>query len=114
MENGLTRAMTIVALTCFLVVGAAAMSILARDSVPMAGAAVVSASAVVEGPVSNKQSKGDKLVTSVPAPVADQPVQTAALPSEQLRSEPLRSEPLRQAFAAPSPGEIQGLKVATP
>jgi hypothetical protein len=110
----LTRAMTIVALTCFLVVGAAAMSILARDSVPMAGAAVVSASAVVEGPVSNKQSKGDKLVTSVPAPVADQPVQTAALPSEPLPNESLRSEPLRQAFAAPSPGEIQGLKVATP
>lgn len=110
----MTRAMTIVALTCFLVVGAAAMSILAQDSVPMAGAAVVSASAVVEGPVSNKQSKGDKLVASVPAPVADEPVQTAALPSEPLANESLRSEPLRQAFAAPSPGEIQGLKVATP
>jgi hypothetical protein len=110
----LTRAMTIIALTCFLVIGAAAMSILAQDSVPMAGAAVVSASAVVDGPVSNKQSKGDKLVAPVSAPVADEPVQTAAVPSEPLQNESLRTEPLRQAFAAPSPAEIQGLKVATP
>jgi hypothetical protein len=106
--------MTIIALTCFLVIGAAAMSILAQDSVPMAGAAVVSASAVVDGPVSNKQSKGDKLVAPVSAPVADEPVQTAAVPSEPLQNESLRTEPLRQAFAAPSPAEIQGLKVATP
>jgi hypothetical protein len=113
--------MTIIALTCFLVIGAAAMSILARDSVPMAGASVVSASVVVEGPVSNKQSKGDKLVASAPvlAPVVVEPVQTGAVPSEPLHTEPLqgeplRSEPLRQAFAAPSPTEIQGLKVATP
>jgi hypothetical protein len=115
--------MTVIALTCFLVVAAAAMSILAKDSVPMAGAAAVSASVVVEGPVSNKQSKSDKLVAAVPAPAAE-PVQTAAVPSEPLRSEPVRnepvrnepvrSEPLRQAFAAPSPAEIQGLKVASP
>ncbi len=105
----MTRAITIIALTCFLVIGAATMSILARDSVPMAGAAVVSAAVVIEGPVSNRQSKGDKLVASVPVPAAVEPVQTGAVPSE-----PLRSEPLRQAFAAPSPAEIPGLKVATP
>ena len=35
METFLTRVMTIVALTCFLVVGAAATSILGRDSLPM-------------------------------------------------------------------------------
>jgi hypothetical protein len=114
MEYGLTRAMTIIALMCFLVIGAAAMSILAQDSVPMAGAAVVSASAVIEGPVSNKQGKSDKLVASVPAPTAVEPVQIAAVLSEPPSSEPPSSEPLRQAFAAPSPAEIQGLKVATP
>ena len=46
METFLTRAITIVALTCFLVVGAAATAILGRDSVPAAGFALASASAV--------------------------------------------------------------------
>jgi len=110
--------MTVIALTCFLVVAAAAMSILAQDSVPMAGAAKGSATLVVEGPVSNKQSKSDKLVAAAPVPAAE-PAQTAALPSEPVRSEPVstepvRSEPLRQAFAATSSAEIQGLKVASP
>ena len=36
MENYLTRAIVIVALTCVLVVGAAATAILGRDSVPAA------------------------------------------------------------------------------
>ena len=110
--------MTIIALTCFLVVAAAALSILAQDSVPIAGAAAGSATLVVKAPVSNKQSKSDKLVAAVPAPAAE-PVQTAALPGEPVRSEPVstepvRREPLRQAFAATSSAEIQGLKVASP
>ena len=50
--------MTIIALTCVLVVGAAAASILGRDSVPAAGPAMATASAIIQGPVvSNKEGK---------------------------------------------------------
>ena len=53
--------MTILALTCLLVVGAAAASILGRASVPGAGPATEQVSAD-EGPVvSNKAGKTDKL-----------------------------------------------------
>lgn len=96
--------MTIIALTCFLVVGAAAFSILGRDSVPMAGAAMATASAIVEGPASNKQSKGDKLIVAVAAPTPVEPAQTDAVSSVSLR----------QAFAATTPAEIEGLKIASP
>ena len=54
----MTRAMTIVALTCFLVVGAAATSILGRDSVPMARFELASASvSAVQGPVSTRDAR---------------------------------------------------------
>ena len=39
-ENGLTKAITIIALTCFLVLGAAATAILGRDSVPSVSAEI--------------------------------------------------------------------------
>ena len=55
----MTRAITIIALTCFLVLGAAATSILGRDSVPGAGAEM--ASARPPKPVSNKAAKEDRL-----------------------------------------------------
>ena len=62
METFLTRAMTIVALTCFLVVGAAATSILGRDSVPLARFELASAStSSIEAPVANRENKKDKL-----------------------------------------------------
>ena len=64
METFLTRAMTIVALTCFLVVGAAATSILGRDSVPAGAVRMASASAVQTAPVSNKEGKKDRLASS--------------------------------------------------
>ena len=60
METFLTRAMTIVALTCFLVVGAAATSILGRDSVPLARFELASVSRT-EAPVANRENKKDKL-----------------------------------------------------
>ena len=59
METLLTRAITIVALTCILVVGAAATSILGRDSVPAIGADY-SAPPAKNSVVSNKQAKADK------------------------------------------------------
>ena len=96
--------MTIIALTGLLVVGAAAAVILGRDSVPEAGAAMVTASPAVEVPVANRQSKGDRLAVAATAPAPVEPAQTGAVPSE----------PLRQAFAATPPSEIEGLKIANP
>ena len=86
----MTRAITIVALTCFLVVGAAATAILGRDSVPVGGIRVASAPAV-NNPVSNKQSKQDRLAVAALALAAIEPQQTTAT----------LSEPLRQAYARP-------------
>ena len=96
--------MTIIALTCFLVVGAAAASILGRDSVPAAGPEMVAASATVQGPVSNREGKGDRLAVAAVAPASLEPMQTGAIPSE----------PLRQAFAATPSAEIEGLKINDP
>jgi hypothetical protein len=108
----LTRAMTIIALTCFLVVGAAAASILGRDSVPAARFEV--ASPVVKSPVSNKEGKKDRLVSNKEgkkdrlavaalALAAFEPPQTAGL-----------SEPLRQAYASTTPADIEAPKIAAP
>jgi hypothetical protein len=93
METCLTKAMTILALTCFLVVGAAAASILGRDSVPSARAEV--ASRIVISPVANRESKQDKLV-----------VAGLALASADLSQTPTLSEPLRQAYAAAGSADI--------
>ena len=95
--------MTMIALTCFLVVGAAAASILGRDSVPAAGPEMVTASAI-QGPVSNREAKGDKLVVAAAVPAWFEPPQTGAIPSE----------PLRQAFAASPSADIEGLKITDP
>src|SRR3974390_3127414 len=96
--------MTIIALTCLLVVAAAAASILFRDSVPVAGAAMATAPASIEIPVSNKQAKSDKLLV----------VATDSAPIEPFQPDALPTEPLRQAFAATPSAEIEGLKIASP
>jgi hypothetical protein len=100
----LTRVITIIALTCFLVVGAAATSILSRDSVPAARQELASAPAI-SNPVSNKESKKDRLVVTATAALAafEPPPQTTAL-----------SAPLRQAFASAAPADIEMPKVAAP
>jgi hypothetical protein len=98
----LTRVVTIIALTCFLVVGVAATSILGRDSVPAAGAQM--ALLVNQSPVSNRESKKDRLAVVAPmALAAFEPPQTASW-----------SEPLRQAFAASSPADFDPPKAAVP
>jgi hypothetical protein len=98
----LTRAFTIIALTCFLVVGAAATSILGRDSVPAARSEV--ASPVVQGPVSNREGKKDRLaVVALALASFEPPQQTAAL-----------GEPLRQAFASSAPTDIAMPKMTAP
>jgi hypothetical protein len=96
METFLTRAITIVALTCILVVGAAATSILGRDSVPAISADYVAPTGKA-GVVSNKQAKADKLTVVALATAAVDPQQDVT---------PQFSEPLRQAYAAAAPSDI--------
>jgi hypothetical protein len=97
METFLTKTMTIVALICFLVVGAAATAILGRDSVPAAAPQLAAApAAAVQAPVSNKQNKKDRLAVVSYALAAYEPPQTTAA----------LSEPLRQAYASTAPADI--------
>jgi hypothetical protein len=92
----LSKAITIVVLTCFLVLGAATSAILSRDSVPAAGDEMVP-----QPPpkpfTANRASKADRLniPTLALASAAIEPVQTPAL-----------TEPLRQAFAAATPSDF--------
>jgi hypothetical protein len=101
-ETRLSKAITIVALTCFLVLGAAAAAILGRDSVTGVSAETIAAQPAPKQPVSNtltanRASKADRL--NVP---------TLALASAAI--EPVRTpditEPLRQAFAAATPSDF--------
>jgi hypothetical protein len=85
--------MIILVLGCFLVVGAAAASILARDSVPVprsgvSTSAVASVQGSVEGPTANREAKKDRLAVAALAMVEPQ---QAVAP---------QSESLRQAFAS--------------
>ena len=98
----MTRIITIIALTCLLVVGAAATSILSRDSVPAARSEM--ASPVVTSPVANRQSKQDRLAIATLATASFEPPQATATPSE----------PLRQAFASSAPADIEMPKMAAP
>jgi hypothetical protein len=102
----LTRALTIIALTCLLVVGAAATSILGRDSLPPARSETVAAEpqgSESQAPVSNKQAKNDRLAIATLALASFEPAQTADI-----------SAPLRQAFAATSPADIEAPRIAAP
>jgi hypothetical protein len=106
MESSLSKAVTIIALTCFLVVGAAAAAILGRASMPAAGAAMVAPSTPVQAFASNRESKGDRLAVKAVAVATD--------PAEPAPAAAMANEPLRQAFAATPPAEIEGLKLTDP
>ncbi len=97
----MTKVITIVALTCLLVVGAAATSILGRDSMPAARADL--ASPLIQSPVANRESKQDKLAVARVALASFDPPQTASL-----------SEPLRQAYASTAPADIEMPRVTAP
>ena len=99
METFLTRVITIVALTCFLVVGAAATSILGRDSLPMPQFLAVS----------NRESKMDRLAVATPVLTAFEPPQTQARDQVQVQTEvrdPELAASLRRAYASTSPADI--------
>jgi hypothetical protein len=98
----LTKAITIIALACLLAAGAAATSILGRDSVPSARADVASP-LINNSPVANRESKQDKLTVTRLALASFDPQQTASL-----------SEPLRQAYASAAPDDIQMPKLTAP
>lgn len=103
METLLTKVIMMVALTCFLVVGAAATSIFIQDSVPAASPELASV-ASLPSPVSNKEGKKDRLAVVSYATAAYEPPQaTASL-----------SEPLRQAYASAVPADIGMPKIMAP
>jgi hypothetical protein len=93
----LSKAITIVVLTCFLVLGAAAAAILGRDSVPAAGAGVVSQIAEPNAFVANRANKADRL---------NVPTLALASAAMDLSQSPELIEPLRQAFAAATPNDF--------
>jgi hypothetical protein len=109
METFLTKAITIVALTCFLIVGAAATSILGRDSVPAARYEVASA-ASEQSPVSNKEGKKDRLAITM-ALASYEPPNAQVQPQTQI---PALTEPLRQAYASTSPADLVVPRMADP
>ena len=98
----MTRVTTIVALTCFLVVGATAASILGRG---VSGAPVeLAAASIPPNPVSNKANKQDKLaVTGTFALASLPPTQEAAL-----------SQSLRQAYASTAPTDMVPPQISAP
>jgi hypothetical protein len=109
METSLTRAITIIALTCFLLVGAAATSILSRDSVPMPRSVAEDAATPAQ-PVSNKESKKDRLAVVAYALAAYEPQpQTPAQAQLQAKAQaaiPDLASSLRQAYASADPTDV--------
>lgn len=115
MGNRLTKAITILALTCFLVVGAAAASILARASVPSVDAdADAVASLANFHVVSNRADKQDRL-TVVALASADVEPATQSIPQSVTPVEPQSqpaavAEPLRQAYASSHAADTEAAK----
>ncbi|MBR1159732.1 hypothetical protein [Bradyrhizobium elkanii] len=108
----MTRAITLAALTCFLLAGAAITAILGRDSLPAAQADI--------GPVANRASKQDKLAvtTLAAASFEAQPIEPSANPSPLLlRAQaaiPGATDTVRQAYASVEPADIGLPKITDP
>ena len=92
----MSKAITIIALTCFLVAGAAVTSILSRESMsaPEAGPAPV-----VKSPVANRESKQDRLSIMSLA-------QASVPPTRSLSP----TDVLRQAYASSSGADVEAAK----
>jgi hypothetical protein len=117
MEPFLSRAVIIVALTCLLMVGAVATSILNSASVPMPRVAAEPAAA--SAPVSNWESKQDKLAVAGLATAAFETADNQASDrsrtvavSEAPSPEPTAS--LRQAYASAEPTAPVVVKALAP
>jgi ABC-type transporter Mla MlaB component len=93
----LSKAITIIALTCVLVAGAAVTSILSGES--MRAPEVEVAAPVVRNPVANRDAKQDRLSVMTLAQASIAPPQTMAA-----------TEMLRQAYAASSTADVEAAK----
>ncbi len=106
----MSRAITIVVLTCFLVLGAATTAILGRDSVPSVSAEMIT-QAAPKPLATNRAAKADRLVPTLAlASAAIDPVQ---VPADKLAQTPALTEPLRQAFAAATPSDFPMAKTGS-
>ena len=104
LERRLSKAITIVVLTCFLVLGAATTAILGRDSVPSVSAEMITQAPPPKQLSTNRAAKADRLVPTLAlASAAIDPVQVSA---DKLSQAPVLTEPLRQAFAAATPADF--------
>ncbi|WP_275198227.1 hypothetical protein [Bradyrhizobium sp. CSA207] len=100
----MSKAITIVVLTCFLVLGAATTAILGRDSVPSVSADMITQAPAPKPLAANRAAKADRLVPTLAlASAAIEPVQVSA---DKLSQTPVLTEPLRQAFAAATPSDF--------
>ena len=93
----MSKAITIIALTCFLVAGAAVTSILSRES--MRASEEATAAPVVKDPVANREAKQDRLAVLSLAQASVPPPQVTA-----------GTEMLRQAYASSSPADVEAAK----
>ncbi len=120
-ESRVSKTITIVVLTCFLVLGAATTAILGRDSVPTANAEMTAPPPKL---AANRAAKADRLIPTLAlASAAIEPVQVPASTLAQAAAAqisqtsaaqaPALTEPLRQAFAAASPTDFPPLPKAT-
>jgi hypothetical protein len=107
-ESCLTRAVTIIALTCFLVVGAAAAAILTGSSVPAAGPQAASRTA--QNPITNREAKTDRLAIASLALASIDPA-----PAKPDTATPDATQSLRLAFAAQgAPAEMAPPQITAP
>jgi hypothetical protein len=103
-EERLSRAITLIVLTCVLVLGAATTAILGRDSVPSVSAEMITQIPPPKPLAANRAAKADRLVPTLAlASAAIDPVQ---VPADKLSQTPVLTEPLRQAFAAATPSDF--------
>lgn len=101
----MSKAITIVVLTCFLVLGAATTAILGRDSVPSVSAEMISQASPKSPLATNRAAKADRLVPTLAlASAAMEPV--VQVSADKLSQTPVLTEPLRQAFAAATPADF--------
>ncbi len=106
----MSRAITLIVLTCFLVLGAATTAILGRDSVPSVSAEMITRT-LPKPLAANRAAKADRLVPTLAlASAAIDPVQ---VPADRLSQTPVLTEPLRQAFAAATPADFPMPKSAS-
>lgn len=95
----MTKIATLLALTCVLLLGASAASILARASVPAAG---TDDDAMIASPVANRDSKSDKLTYVAPE------IAATAEPADATDDTPTSgaSRPVQLAYAADDAGTL--------